>query len=45
MLHLLRDLGLPERLRHEDGNDYVEIELSPPQNTSDRRAGASGPQG
>jgi L-amino acid N-acyltransferase YncA len=29
MLHLLRDLGLPERLRHEDGNDYVEIELSP----------------
>jgi hypothetical protein len=29
MLHLLRDLGLPERLRYEDGNDYVEIELSP----------------
>src|SRR5215212_81312 len=45
MLHLLRDLGLPERLRHEDGNDYVEIDLSPPQNTSDRRAGASGPHG
>jgi L-amino acid N-acyltransferase YncA len=45
MLHLLRDLGLPERLRYEDGNDYVEIELSPPQNTSDRRAEASGPQG
>jgi len=29
MLHLLRDLGLPERLRYEDGNDYVEIDLSP----------------
>ena len=45
MLHLLRDLGLPERLRYEDGSDYVEIDLSAPQNTSDRRAGASGPQG
>jgi hypothetical protein len=45
MLHLLRDLGLPERLRYEDGTDYVEIDLSPPQNTSDRTAGASGPQG
>jgi GNAT superfamily N-acetyltransferase len=46
MLHLFRDLGLPERLRYdEDGTDYVEIDLSPPQNTSDRRAGASGPQG
>jgi len=44
MLHLLRGLGLPERLRYEDGNDYVEIDLSPPQNTSDRTAGASGPQ-
>src|SRR5215204_4555232 len=43
MLHLLRDLGLPERIRHEDGTDYVEIDLSPPQNTSDRTAGASGP--
>jgi GNAT superfamily N-acetyltransferase len=28
MLHLLRDLGLPERLRYEDGIEYVEIELS-----------------
>jgi RimJ/RimL family protein N-acetyltransferase len=45
MLHLLRDLGLPERLRYEDGTDYVEIDLSPPQNTSDRTARASGPQG
>jgi RimJ/RimL family protein N-acetyltransferase len=46
MLHLLRGLGLPERLRYEeDGTDYVEIDLSPPQNTSDRTAEASGPQG
>ena len=45
MLHLLRGLGLPERLRYEeDGTDYIEIDLSPPQNASDRRAGASGPQ-
>jgi RimJ/RimL family protein N-acetyltransferase len=29
MLHLLRGLGLPERLRYEDGADYVEIDLSP----------------
>src|SRR5215212_7138875 len=47
MLHLFRDLGLPERLRYDydDGTDYVEIDLSPPQNTSDRTAGVSGPQG
>ena len=46
MLHLLRALGLPERLRYEeDGTDYVEIDLSAPQNTSDRTEGASGPQG
>jgi len=47
MLHLFRDLGLPERVRYdyEDGTDYVEIDLSPPQNTSDRTAGVSGPQG
>jgi len=45
MLHLLRDLGLPERSRYEDGTDYVEIDLSAPQNDSDRTAGASGPQG
>jgi RimJ/RimL family protein N-acetyltransferase len=46
MLHLLRGLGLPERLRYEeDGTDYVEIDLSPPQNASDRTAGAGGPQG
>jgi GNAT superfamily N-acetyltransferase len=46
MLHLFRDLGLPERLRYDydDGTDYVEIDLSPPQNASDRTAGASGPQ-
>ena len=44
MLHLFRDLGLPERLRYEDGTDYVEIDLSAPQKASDRRAGASGPQ-
>jgi hypothetical protein len=30
-IHLLRDLGLPERLRYEDGTDYVEIDPSPPQ--------------
>ena len=29
MLNLLRDLGLPERLRYEDGIEYVEIDLSP----------------
>jgi GNAT superfamily N-acetyltransferase len=29
MLNLLRDLGLPERLRYADGIEYVEIELSP----------------
>ena len=47
MLHLFGDLGLPERVRYdyEDGTDYVEIDLSPPQNASDRTAGASGPQG
>ena len=47
MLYLLRDLGLPERVRYdyEDGTDYVEIDLSPPQHTSDRTAGVSGPQG
>ena len=47
MLHLLRALGLPERLRYdyEEGTDYVEIDLSSPQNTSDRTEGASGPQG
>jgi GNAT superfamily N-acetyltransferase len=28
MLNLLRDLGLPERMRYEDGIEYVEIELS-----------------
>jgi RimJ/RimL family protein N-acetyltransferase len=44
MLHLLRDLGMPERSRYEDGTDYIEIDLSPPQDTSDRTAGASGPQ-
>ena len=46
MLHLLRGLGLPERLRYEeDGTDYVEIDLPTPQNTSDRTAEASGSQG
>jgi len=47
MLHLLRALGLPERLRYdyEEGTDYVEIDLSSAQNTSDRTEGASGPQG
>jgi GNAT superfamily N-acetyltransferase len=29
MLNLLRDLGLPERLRFGDGVEYVEIELLP----------------
>ena len=45
MLHLLRGLGLPERLRYKDGTDFIEIDLSPPQNASDRPAGTSGPQG
>jgi RimJ/RimL family protein N-acetyltransferase len=45
MLHLLRGLGLPERLRYKDGTDYIEIDLSPPQNASDRPAETSGPQG
>ena len=45
MLHLLRDLNLPERLRYEDGTDYVEIDLSPLQNTPDSATGASGPHG
>jgi RimJ/RimL family protein N-acetyltransferase len=45
MLHLLRNLGLPERLRYEDGTDYVEIDLSPPQNASDLTEGTSGPPG
>jgi RimJ/RimL family protein N-acetyltransferase len=44
MLHLLRDLGLPERSRYEDGTDYIEIDLSPPQDTSDRTAAVSDPQ-
>src|SRR5215213_8295195 len=45
MLNLLRDLGLPEKVRYEDGIEYVEIELSPPQNASNHTAEASGPQG
>jgi hypothetical protein len=45
MLNLLRDLGLPERLRYEDGIEYVEIDLSPPENTSDSAAEVIGPQG
>ena len=44
MLHLLRGLGLPESSRYEDGTDYIEIDLSPPQDTSDRTAAGSGPQ-
>ena len=44
MLHLLRDLGLPERSRYEDGTDYIEIDLSPPQNASDLTEGTSGPR-
>jgi GNAT superfamily N-acetyltransferase len=28
MLNLLRDLGLPEKLRYEDGIEHVEIELA-----------------
>jgi len=45
MLHLFRDLGLPERVRYdyEDGTDYVEIDLSPAQNASDRTAEVNGP--
>jgi GNAT superfamily N-acetyltransferase len=44
MLNLLRDLGLPERLRYEDGIEYVEIDLSPPRNASNHSAEVSGPQ-
>ncbi len=29
-IHLLRDLGQPERLRYEDGTGYVESDPSPP---------------
>jgi hypothetical protein len=29
MLNLLRDLNLPERLRYDDGVEFVEIELMP----------------
>jgi hypothetical protein len=29
MLNLLRDLDLPERLRYEDGGEYVKLELFP----------------
>src|SRR5215213_1169806 len=42
MLHLFRDLGLPERSRYEDGTDYVEIDLSPPQNASELTEGTRG---
>jgi GNAT superfamily N-acetyltransferase len=45
MLNLLRDLGLPERLRYEDGIEYVEIDLSPPENNSASAAEVSGPHG
>jgi GNAT superfamily N-acetyltransferase len=45
MLSLLKDLGLPERLRYEDGIEYVEIDLSPPENTFDSAAEVSGPHG
>ena len=45
MLHLLRGLGLPERSRYEDGTDYIEIDLSPLQDASDRTAGTARPQG
>jgi hypothetical protein len=44
MLNLLRDLGLPERLRYEDGIEYVEIDLSPPRSPSNHSAEVSGPQ-
>jgi GNAT superfamily N-acetyltransferase len=43
MLNLLRDLALPERLRYEDGIEYVEIDLSPPENNSASAAEVSGP--
>ena len=45
MLNVRRDLGLPERLRYEDGIEYVEIDLSSPENTSDGAAEVSGPHG
>jgi GNAT superfamily N-acetyltransferase len=45
MLNLLRDLGLPERLRYEDGIEYVEIDLIPFRSTPENATGAGGPQG
>ena len=45
MLNLLRDLGLPERLRYEDGVEYVEIDLCPSENAPDHATGASDPVG
>jgi GNAT superfamily N-acetyltransferase len=45
MLNLLRDLGLPETLRYEDGIEYVEIDLSPRENAPDHPTGASGSVG
>ena len=32
MLNLLRNLGLPERLRYESAVEYVELDLSPSRN-------------
>ena len=37
MLNLLRDLKLPERLRYEDGVEFVEIDLLPEPPNSGRR--------
>jgi GNAT superfamily N-acetyltransferase len=45
MLNLLRDLGLPERLRYDDGIEYVEIDLIPFGSTPDNAAGAGAPRG
>ena len=46
MLNLLRDLGLPERLRYEDGIEHVEIDLLPSRIAPDDQvAGDSGSLG
>jgi hypothetical protein len=40
MLHLLRDLGLPEQVRYEDQIERVEIDLVGSSSTSPEDAGA-----
>jgi GNAT superfamily N-acetyltransferase len=42
MLNLLRDLGLPERLRYEGGVEYVEMDLVPSEGAHGDASGGSG---